>query len=342
VPPAFTATYAPRLVPVFHHDGGVVRGAGPARFGRRRETTAQTRGATVTVTEQPQAEAKVGATVPPEGVAIRRAFQVLGEAVARWTRLEYEGPDELPEAPALIVANHGFGGIFDPNVLAIAAITKRFGIDVDTPATLLMHQAAWTIGVGRFFEPAGFRPAGSPVALAALARGESVFVIPGGDVDAAKPFHRRNEIVFDGRTGFAQIAIDAGVPIVPLVVTGAGETAIVLSDGRRLARALRLPQLARTKTLPISISVPWGLSVGVAGLAPYLPLPAKMRAAVLPAMYAEPGEDAAALAARVHAAMSARARELTDDRLPFLGWKRFGATAGRTPGHPKRSSPACR
>ena len=38
---------------------------------------------------------------------------------------------------------------------------------------------------------------------------------------------RRNEIVFDGRTGFAKLAMEADVPIIPVVVSGAGETLLV-------------------------------------------------------------------------------------------------------------------
>jgi 1-acyl-sn-glycerol-3-phosphate acyltransferase len=150
-----------------------------------------------------------------------------------------------------------------------------------------------------------------------------VLVMPGGDLDAGKSFRHRNEIVFGGRTGFAQIALDAGVPIIPVVMSGAGETLFVLWDGQALAKLLRLPKLARTKTLPVSISLPYGLSVGVAGMLPYLPLPSKMRAAVLDPIRPEAGETAEALARRVEEAMRAKLVEQTWDRIPFLGVKRF-------------------
>lgn len=59
-----------------------------------------------------------------QGEAIQRFFSIVGDAVARWTRLDYDGPDRLPEGPALIVANHGFGGIFDLNAFTIAALVN--------------------------------------------------------------------------------------------------------------------------------------------------------------------------------------------------------------------------
>ena len=253
------------------------------------------------------------------GRAVRAFFRIVGEAAARYTRLEYDGPQHLPPAPALVVVNHGFGGLFDLNVLVLAALADRLGPDRDTPITILTHQMAWTLGVGRLLEPAGFRPASSESARAGLDAGQYVLVMPGGDLDAGKPFRRRHEVIFGGRTGFARLAIDAGVPIAPVVITGAGESLLVLSDGQRLARALGLDKRLRNKTLPITVSIPWGLNVGMVGLLPYLPLPTKMRAAGLPPMTAEPGEDAASFAARVHQAMNDKAAELTRGRTPLIG-----------------------
>ena len=261
-----------------------------------------------------------------QGRAVQAFFSLIGEGVARWTRLDYQGPDRLPDGPALIVANHGFGGLFDVNAFVIAALANRLRPGPDSRITVLTHQLAWTLGVGPLLEPAGFRPASRQAALDGLAAGHHVLVLPGGDLDAGKSFAHRNEVVFEGRTGYAEIALEAAVPIIPVVVSGAGETLLVLSDGRRLAERLGLPQRARMKALPISVSVPWGVSVGVVGLAPYVPIPAKMRAAVLEPITATAGEGADSLAARVHGAMSTRLTAMTEGRIPVLGarWPRVG------------------
>ncbi len=256
--------------------------------------------------------------ISAQGRVIRQFFRTVGDAAARWTRLDYQGPDRLPPAPALIVANHGFGGVFDLNAFTVASIAGML-TDADQPVTVLTHQLAWTLGVGPVLEPAGFRPASRDAALEGLAAGHYVLVMPGGDLDAGKSFAHRNEIVFGGRTGYAQLAIDAGVDIVPVVISGAGETLFVISDGQGLARRLNLPALTRMKTMPISFSFPWGLSIGAVGLLPYLPLPAKMRAAVLDPIHPEPGDDAASLAGRVHEAMSSTLDDLTSGRIPFIG-----------------------
>jgi 1-acyl-sn-glycerol-3-phosphate acyltransferase len=254
----------------------------------------------------------------PRGLAAQRFFVGVGEAFARWTRLEVEGPDRLPDPPALLVANHGFGGLFDLNGFAIATIIERCR-PANAQFTVLVHQLAWTLGIGPYLEPAGCRPASRDAAREALDAGHYLLIMPGGDLDGFKSFRHRNEVVFGNRTGFARTALEAGVPIQPLVVSGAGETLLCLSDGQRLARWIGLDTLVRQKTIPISVALPYGLNVGLAGMLPYFPLPAKMRGAILDPIYARDGESADALAARVHRAMSEKLTEMTAGRIPFLG-----------------------
>ena len=104
------------------------------------------------------------------------------------------------------------------------------------PVTVLTHQLAWTLRVGRLVEPLGARPASRGSAVEAFEAGHHVLVFPGGDKDAAKTFEDRNRVIFDGRSGFAKLAIDQDVPIVPVVTAGAGESLWVLSSGERLAQ----------------------------------------------------------------------------------------------------------
>jgi 1-acyl-sn-glycerol-3-phosphate acyltransferase len=232
-------------------------------------------------------------------------------------RHEIEIDAEFPETPALVVSNHGFGGVIDLNAMALASALRQ--LDLHEDVTVLVHQMAWTLGAGPLLELVGARPGSPEAAREAFAAGRHVAVFPGGDVDAAKSWRDRNGICFAGRTGFARIAIEHGVPIVPVVTAGAGETLLVLWDGQLLARALRLPKLLRMKAMPVSVSVPWGLNVGAVGLLPYLPLPSKLHTAVLPPVVAEDGETADELAARVEAAMQHRLTELVHHRIPLLG-----------------------
>lgn len=239
------------------------------------------------------------------------------EFVRRYHRLEVELEVGALTEPALFVANHGFGGIFDLNVLAVGAALQDLG--PDRPITILTHQLAWTVGIGPLIEHAGARPASHDSAHRAFALGHHVVVFPGGDLDAFKSFADRNQVVFGGRTGFARLALDEQVPIVPIVTAGAGESLLALSGGEQLARALRLDKLLRVKRVPITLSVPWGVNVGAVGLLPYLPLPSKLHTRVLPAVRPLPGEDAGALADRVHTSMQEALTAMTAHRRPLLG-----------------------
>jgi len=239
------------------------------------------------------------------------------EFVRRYHRLEVDIKVTALRKPVLFVANHGFGRIFDLNVLAANAALED--LELDRPVTFLTHQLAWTLGVGPLIEHLGARPASEESAVEAFAAGNHVIVYPGGYVDAAKSFVHRNEVVVSGRSGFARLAIEHKVPIVPIVTAGAGESLLVLSDGKPLAKALRLDKLLRIKALPISVSLPWGVNIGVVGMAPYLPLPTKLRTRVLPAMKARRGEDAAGYAERVHTAMQDALTAMTEHRRPVLG-----------------------
>lgn len=256
--------------------------------------------------------------LPPAIATAADAIRRLGvDFVRRYNRLEISPTTHHIDEPVLFVANHGFGGIFDLNVLAIWAAFDALALD--RPVTLLTHQVAWSLGIGSLIEPFGARPAGPATARAAFADGNHVLVLPGGDLDAFKPFNERNRIVFGGRRGFARLAIEAGVPIVPIVTAGAGETAFVLSDGSRLTRALKLDKLLRMKALPVSVTLPWGVSLGVAGMLPYLPLPAKLSTRVLDPIRVASDESPEQFGDRVEAAMQDALTALTKGRKLFRG-----------------------
>ena len=258
-------------------------------------------------------------SIDARGLRMRRALVALGEAVARYTRFEFDAGAGRAEGAALYVVNHGFGSALDLNVLLSACVGARIGLRPEQPSVLLMHQLAWSLGLGPLLEPAGLRPAGREVALEALRANVPVLVMPGGDLDGAKPWRERHRVRFHGRSGFARLAQQAGVPIVPIVIAGAGDTLVNLTDGARLARALRLDERFRQKALPISLALPWGLNVGLA-FGAYLPLPAKMRGTVCRHFQASPGAAPEEVARKVEAEMDATAQRLAAGRNPYLDW----------------------
>jgi 1-acyl-sn-glycerol-3-phosphate acyltransferase len=76
------------------------------------------------------------------------------------------------------------------------------------------------------------------VAHDALSQGVPVLVLPGGDLDACKSWWHRNDVKpFTAAAASARLAQEAGVPLVPVVITGAGDTVVNLAAGQGLARA---------------------------------------------------------------------------------------------------------
>ncbi len=255
----------------------------------------------------------------PEGVSTAlRAIQKLGvDFIRRYNRLEIEGGDLELDGPVLFVANHGFGGLFDLNVFAVLAAFTQMGIERDV--TALAHQSTWTMRLGKYVEPMGVRPASRASAMDAFADGRHVLVLPGGDLDAFKSWADRNKIIFGGRRGFVRLALEAGVPIVPIVTAGGTEAVISLPGGECLSRTLGLDKSLRLKTLPISFSLPFGLNIGAAGALPFLPLPTKLFTAVLAPMTPAEGETADQFGDRIEAAMQAKLDQMTEGRIPLLG-----------------------
>ena len=156
----------------------------------------------------------------------------------------------------------------------------------------------------------------------ALAAGAAVLVYPGGDWETHRPSWEGNKIDFAGRKGFIRLALEAGVPIVPVVSIGGQETALFLSRGAGLAKALRLDKLARLKVLPISIAAPWGLNIG--DFAGHLPLPAKITIEVLPAIDLEREFGPDPNVDEIYAQVTAQMQEALDGlaaerRFPVIG-----------------------
>ncbi|OMC40509.1 glycerol acyltransferase [Mycobacterium sp. IS-2888] len=202
--------------------------------------------------------------------------KAIGPWIKRWYRAEVRNIDNVPSTGgALVVSNHS-GGMFTPDVLIFSpAFYERFGYG--RPVYTLGHYGLFMGPLDGWLRRLGVIEASRENAAAALHSGAVVLVFPGGDYDSYRSTFSENTIDFDGRTGYVRTAIEAGVPIVPIVSIGAQETQLFLTRGNWLARTLRLTK-ARINILPISFGFPFGLSVI---FPPNLPLPAKIVTEVL-------------------------------------------------------------
>jgi 1-acyl-sn-glycerol-3-phosphate acyltransferase len=205
---------------------------------------------------------------------------LLRPIVKRYFRSEVRGLDLLPPGGALVVSNHS-GGLLqvDGPVFAVDFYDK-FGYD--RPIYSLAHDVMFHGPIAELLLRIGAIHANRDNAATALRAGAVVMVFPGGDHEVYRPTLSENVIDFEGRTGYARTAIDAGVPIVPAVSIGGQENQFYLSRGIWLAQALRLDNFEhrffRTNILPIAFGFPFGLSI----LVPVnMPLPTKIVTQVL-------------------------------------------------------------
>jgi 1-acyl-sn-glycerol-3-phosphate acyltransferase len=241
-----------------------------------------------------------------------------GAAIRRYFRAEVRGLDTMPDAGgALVVSNHS-GGMLTPDVLIFApAFYDRFGFD--RPVYTLAHYGVFVPPVGSLLRRLGVIGASRENASKALRDGAVVLVFPGGDYDSYRPTFE-NKIDFAGRTGYVRTAIEAGVPIVPMVSIGGQETQLFLARGDSLARKLGLKKI-RLEILPVTFGFPFGLS---AIFPPNLPLPAKVVTRVLDPIDIEAefgaDPDVAAVDAHVRSVMQTALDELARERrFPILG-----------------------
>ena len=195
-----------------------------------------------------------------------------------WFRGEVRNMGNVPEdGPVLLVANHSGGNMTPDTLLFTLAFYTYFG--VERAFYQLAHNLVLASPVGRILRRYGTVPASPEHAQRALDSGAALLVYPGGDWEVHRPVWERHKVDFAHRKGFIRLALDAGVPIVPVVSIGGQETALFLSHGGRLARALRVDRTLRLKVIPISLALPWGLNVG--DLLGHIPLPAKITVEVL-------------------------------------------------------------
>jgi 1-acyl-sn-glycerol-3-phosphate acyltransferase len=210
---------------------------------------------------------------------IRENLPLTWLAASLWYRAEVRNLGNVPErGPVLLVGNHTGGNMSPETFIFTLAFSTYFG--VERRYHQLAHNLVLTSPLGPFLRNFGTVAASHSNARKALDAGAAVLVFPGGDWEVHRPSWQSGRIAFGGRKGFVRLALDAGVPIVPVVTIGGQETALFLGQGGSLARLLRIDRLFRLKVLPLLVAPPWGLTIG--DFLPRIPLPAKITIEVLP------------------------------------------------------------
>jgi 1-acyl-sn-glycerol-3-phosphate acyltransferase len=196
----------------------------------------------------------------------RRVYEPL---YRHWFRAEWEGLEHIPtDGGALLVANHAA-------VIPSDAPVIMHGIETELGRPiygLADHFFKRMPVVGTLWARNGGVVAHPENAYRLLREQDQlVLVFPEGGKGTVKTFNERYRLRRFGRGGFVEIAMRAGVPVVPIAVVGAEESMPNLVNLPRLAKAMGLPYF------PITLNQ---VLLGPLGTVVYLPAKFKLR--VLP------------------------------------------------------------
>jgi 1-acyl-sn-glycerol-3-phosphate acyltransferase len=207
---------------------------------------------------------------------IRRTLPLNRALVRMYFRSEVTGLHNIPDGPSLLVGNHSGGTLIADTFAFAYEFYDYFG--PDRRFHQLAHDIAARMPGFGMLRRYGTLAASHENAKKAFRKGAPVLVYPGGDWETYRPSWHSDRIEFGGRKGFIRLALDEGVPIVPVVAIGGQETALFLTRGRRLAKLTGWDRLTRIKVLPVQLAPPFGVTV--LDLPTRIPLPAKIKVEV--------------------------------------------------------------
>lgn len=166
----------------------------------------------------------------------RRVYEPLYK---NWFRAEWEGLEKIPtDGGALLVANHAAAIPSDAPVI-MHGIETELGRPVYGLADQLFKSLPV---VGVMWSRVGGVVAHPDNAYRLLRQqNQLVLVFPEGSKGPGKHYKERYRLRRFGRGGFVEIAMRAGVPVVPIAVVGAEESMPIVYKNTSIAKALGLP-----------------------------------------------------------------------------------------------------
>ncbi|HXB37042.1 MAG TPA: lysophospholipid acyltransferase family protein [Acidimicrobiales bacterium] len=187
---------------------------------------------------------------------------------SKWFRTDWDGLEKIPdEGGALLVANHA-GAIPSDAPVIMHGIEKELGRPVYGLADYFFRTVPF---VGTLWARSGGVSARPANAYRLLKEQQQLaLVFPEGTKGPSKSYTDRYQLRRFGRGGFVEIAMRAGVPVIPIAVVGSEEAMPVVFRLPTLAKALGVPYVPVTANL---------LAFGPLGVV--MPFPAKFKLRVL-------------------------------------------------------------
>ena len=158
---------------------------------------------------------------------------------SKWFRAEWEGLEKIPtDGGALLVANHAGAIPSDAPVIMHGIETE-----LERPVYGLADHLFKTLPVvGVLWSRVGGVVAHPDNAYRLLREQQQlVLVFPEGSKGPGKHYSERYRLRRFGRGGFVEIAMRAGVPVVPIAVVGAEESMPIIWKSSTIAKLLGLP-----------------------------------------------------------------------------------------------------
>jgi 1-acyl-sn-glycerol-3-phosphate acyltransferase len=232
---------------------------------------------------------------------LRQLVRMIGDPIYRhWFRAEWEGLEHIPrQGGALLVANHAAAIPSDAPVI-MHGIETELGRPVYGLATELFKRVPV---INIFWQRLGGVQAHPDNAYRLLREQQQlVLTFPEGLKGPGKLYRDRYRLQRFGRGGFVEIALRAGVPIVPIAVVGAEESMPIVYKSPALAKLTGLPYVPLTANM---------LAFGPLGLVIYFPAKFKLRV-LEPVTFDEPPDQPRYSRSRVVEASEAIRQQIQD------------------------------
>ncbi|WP_280444848.1 lysophospholipid acyltransferase family protein [Nocardia brasiliensis] len=157
-----------------------------------------------------------------------RVIEALLAPLRAWTSPRFYGLDNIPaEGPVLLVGNHNLMGGIDAPLLLPEVLRRRGRLIRGLAENVLISVP----GLRHFLHRYGAVRGTRGNCLAMLQRGDAVIVFPGGGREAVRRKNEKYVLKWEGRSGFARMAIEAGAPIVPVAMIGVDDAYDIVVDG---------------------------------------------------------------------------------------------------------------